>query len=297
MVARDLLARSNEEISFGQIHRLLYLIEGYSLGIQGVTLIDDTVLAGESGPEWPALLDDRGREEVLEKDSDPTYTEAEAKILDMVFAKYGRLPLSRLNEITSRQWPVRERPFGEVILTAEMRIHFQDLLAAQRVQSGERMPELIAFRYRSGTAYAMSGDGHGHVRGVKNDDRVIELPEVHLGQEDPHGADYAVSRIEKYVLMALRLWEKGSEDFYPVARQTIKQIDTLRAEAERVEDDYDRRDSLRRLGHCRSTLEFLRYYSPGIEGSGPVRPAQIKGKKIGSITSSGLPSLGKRGKR
>lgn len=294
MVARAVLARAGDDLSFAQLHRLLYLIEGHSLGLRGTALIHDTVLAGNAGPEWPALLDSAGREEVLQEENKPSFTKSEAHIVDLVYRKYGSLPLPELNQITSRQWPVAERAVGEVIVISEMRVHFEDLLAAGRIQRGERMPEGIALRYRSGTERAVSGDGHGHPRGATSDGRVIELPEIGLESFDYFGADDAGTGIEKYVLMALRLWEKGSEDFYPVALQTHQQIKRLRSEAGKVEDDQDRRELLHRLGRSSGTLAFLQSYGPEIQGSGPVRPSQVKGRKIGSITSGGLPSLGKR---
>ena len=294
MVARDLLARADGDISFGQIHRLLYLIEGYSLGLRGVALVRDTVLAGASGPEWPALFDPDGRDEVIERDNVPTFSTPETEVVDMVFSRFGPLTLKELNGITAQQWPVAERGIGEVVLAAELKVHFQDLLAAERVQNGERMPELIAFRYRSGTAPAVSGDGHGHPRGATSDGPAIELPEVYFESFDYFGTEDAATAIERYVLMALRLWEQGSEDFHPVARQTIQQLKRLRAEADRVEDEQDRREMLRRIGHCRGTLQFLTDYGPAVEGSGPVHPAGIQGTKIGSVSSGGLPGLGKR---
>lgn len=293
-VAQVMLKETDGQLSFAQLHSLLYLVEGFSLALRGRALVDDTVLAGQSGPEWPALLDETARAAVSSWEEAPTLTDSEEEVVRYVHQNYGDLSAAALRTLTTRQWPVAERAIGEVIVHSEMKVHFQDIVAAQRILRGGRIPELVSFRYRE---RENSGEGTTSSSSTSPSPRTsqLTLPKVLPDSYDFWGLDEACDRVERYVLLVVRLWHDDSEDFHPIVRQASDRIASLRRDAERVANQEDRRDILRRLGRSRSTVSFLSSYAPGVAGSGVLAPSRPSTPQVSSVTSGGLPGLGNRG--
>lgn len=127
----------------------------------------------------------------------------------------------------------------------------------------------------------------------------IKLPEIAIDYEssDPNGltdaVDVAICTIDRHVLLANKLFESRSEDFYSIAQQVHQQMRDLLRHANQVEDDFYRKDFRRRLYRVQAVIDFLQQYGPYVPGSGGQRPARPKGK-VESMRPGGLPGLGKR---
>lgn len=129
----------------------------------------------------------------------------------------------------------------------------------------------------------------------------IQLPPIPIdktprdGNEFIFSVDAALYQLERHVLLAVRLFSSGSEDFPQIARQAFDQSRALLRSANQIskEQDLDRSEARRRAQRAMSTLSFLQDHGPYVSGSGGQRPAPFS-EEVRTVSSGGLPGHGKR---
>ncbi|MCK6090195.1 hypothetical protein [Micrococcus endophyticus] len=102
-----------------------------------------------------------------------------------------------------------------------------------------------------------------------------------------------VEKVEKNVLLAMRLRHEGKGNFYPLAQKIRDQVARLRKDARAIQDSENREEAFRDLRRISATMSLLGKYGPYVEGSGGQRPARPR-HEVKSVTSGGLPGHGRR---
>lgn len=126
-----------------------------------------------------------------------------------------------------------------------------------------------------------------------------KLPEINI--KDSPGdlsaltaeVERAVDSVEWHMALTARLYGRSPENFYGIAEQVKWQIKAIQEYAKQLGNTKARSEVSARLSRASATLSFLMDYPPYVESNGP-SGRSLPREKIRSVTSAGLPGLGKR---
>lgn len=131
------------------------------------------------------------------------------------------------------------------------------------------------------------------LRRLPYDEGMSEPGEYHLTEDIYWEVFYKREDIDRQLRFALQLWHQRNENYERVSEAVRQSTLNLRKYARTIQDEEDRRDSLRNINRILSVLSFHDEYAPYVEGSGGQRPGRPR-HKVESVTSAGLPGHGKR---
>ena len=131
------------------------------------------------------------------------------------------------------------------------------------------------------------------------EEKIVHIPRLDIDLVITPDMQYAgdvmdnVEKVEKNVLLAMRLRQERKENFYPLAQKIRDQVSRLRGDAKKIKDRDSREEAFRDLRRISATMSLLEKYGPYVEGSDGQRPARPR-HQVKSVTSGGLPGHGKR---
>jgi uncharacterized phage-associated protein len=105
----DLLG--NERIEINRLHRLLYIAQGFALGLGRTPLFDEPIEAWISGPVILSLYTIKGVVPWVDRQllvGDPNLSLSDAKFLKEIWDMYGRKKLEELDRETQGTGPWKE---------------------------------------------------------------------------------------------------------------------------------------------------------------------------------------------